>query len=103
MARHETMPEIIYQKQLQISANRDNLSSTDSSEVKELEKERKDETPESDPENDDEDLEYDSSTDEDEELAGGNSRSEFDRRYIFLVGARTRFGRKVRISHRHLM
>ena len=45
MARHETMPEIIYQKQLQISANRDNLSSTDSSEVKEPEKERRDETP----------------------------------------------------------
>ena len=97
------MPEVIYQRQLQISANRDNLSSTDSSEVKELDKERKDETPESDPENDDEDLEYDSSTDEDEELAGGNSRSEFDRRSVFLVGARTRFGRKIRINHRHLM
>ena len=83
------MPEVIYQRQLQISANRDNLSLTDSSEVKELDKERKDETPESDPENDDEDLEYDSSTDEDEELA--------------VVGARTRFGRKVRINHRHLM
>ena len=66
------MPEVIYQRQLQISANRDNLSSADSSEVKELDKERKDETPESDPENDDEDLEYDSSTDEDEKLAGGN-------------------------------
>ena len=91
MTRHETMPEVIYQRQLQISANRDNLSSTDSPEVKELDK------------NDDEDLEYDSSTDEDEELAGGNSRSEFDRRSIFLVGARTRFGRKVRINHRHLM
>ena len=103
MTRHETMPEVIYQRQLQISANRDNLSSTDSSEVKELDKERKDEPPESDPENDDEDLEYDSSTDEDEELAGGNSRSEFDRRSIFLVGAITRFGRKVRINHRHLM
>ena len=91
MTRHETMPEVIYQRQLQISANRDNLSSTDSPEVKELDK------------NDDEDLEYDSSTDEDEELAGGNSRSEFDRRSVFLVGARTRFGRKIRINHRHLM
>ena len=89
MTRHETMPEVIYQRQLQISANRDNLSLTDSSEVKELDKERKDETPESDSENDDEDLEYDSSTGEDEELA--------------VVGARTRFGRKVRINHRHLM
>ena len=89
MTRHETMPEVIYQRQLQISANRDNLSLTDSSEVKELDKERKDETPESDPENDDEDLEYDSSTGEDEELA--------------VVGARTLFGRKVRINHRHLM
>ena len=89
MTRHETMPEVIYQRQLQISANRDNLSLTDSSEVKELDKERKDETPEGDPKNDDEDLEYDSSTGEDEELA--------------VVGARTRFGRKVRINHRHLM
>ena len=44
MARHETMPEMIYQRQLQISANRDKLFSTESSEVKELEKERKDET-----------------------------------------------------------
>ena len=97
------MTEVIYQRQLEISANRDNLSSTDSSEVKELDKEKKDETPESDPENDDEDLEYDSSTDDDKELAGGNSRSEFDGRSIFLVGARTRFGRKVRINHRHFM
>ena len=72
MTRHETMPEVIYQRQFQISANRDNLSSADSSEVKELDKERKDETPESDSENDDEDLEYDSSTDEDEKLAGRN-------------------------------
>ena len=54
MARYETMPEIIYQRQLQISANRDNLSSTESSGVKQLEKERNDETPKSDPENDDE-------------------------------------------------
>ena len=53
-ARHETMPEMIYQRQLQISANRDNLSSTESSGVKQLEKERNDETPKSDPENDDE-------------------------------------------------
>ena len=45
MARYETMPEIIYRRQLQISANRDNLSSTDSSEVKELDKERKDRPP----------------------------------------------------------
>ena len=40
MARYETMPEIIYRRQLQISANRDNLSSTESSEVRELEKEK---------------------------------------------------------------
>ena len=52
MARYETMPEIIYQRQLQISANRDNLSSTESLEVRELEKEREVETRESDPDND---------------------------------------------------
>ena len=103
MARYETMPEIIYQRQLQISANRDNLSSTESPEVRELEKEREVETRESDPDNDDEDLECDWSTDEHEELAGGDSRSKFERLSIFLVGAITRFGRKVRINHRHLM
>ena len=80
MARHETMPEMMYQRQLQISTNRDNLSSTESFEAKELEKEREVETRKSDPENDDQDLEYDSSTDEDEELTGGDSSiSEFSR------------------------
>ena len=59
MARYETMPEIIYRRQLQISANRDNLSSAESSEVRELEKEREVETRESDPDIDDEDLECD--------------------------------------------
>ena len=51
MARHEAMPdsEMSYQRQLQISANRDNLSWTESSEVKELEKEREVETRESTP------------------------------------------------------
>ena len=53
------LPEIIYRRQLQISANRDNLSSAESSEVRELEKEREVETRESDPDNDDEDLECD--------------------------------------------
>ena len=53
MARHETMPEMMYQRQLQISTNRDNLSSTESFEAKELEKEREVETRKSDPENDD--------------------------------------------------
>ena len=59
MARYETMPEIIHRRQLQISANRDNLSSAESSEVRELEKEREVETRESDPDIDDEDLECD--------------------------------------------
>ena len=59
MARNETIPEIIHRRQLQISANRDNLSSAESSEVRELEKEREVETRESDPDNDDEDLECD--------------------------------------------
>ena len=53
MARHETMPEMMYQRQLQISANKDNLSSTESSEVKQLEKEREVETRKSDLDNDD--------------------------------------------------
>ena len=53
MARHETMPEMMYQRQLQISANRDNLFSTESSGVTELEKEREVETPKSGRDNDD--------------------------------------------------
>lgn len=91
--RYGTIPGIIYQRQLQISANRINLSSAESSELKELEKEREVEIRESDAENDDEDLEYDSSKDEDEKLVGGDSSiSELDRRSTFLVGAKTRFG-----------
>ena len=38
--RYGTIRGIIYQRQLQISANRINLSSAESSELKELEKER---------------------------------------------------------------
>ena len=72
---HEAMSEMIYQRQLQTSANRYNLSSTEPSKVKELEKKTEVETRESDPENDEEDLEYDSRTDEDEELARGDPRS----------------------------
>ena len=45
MPRYETIPEMIYQRQLQISANRESLSSTESPELKELEKEREDENP----------------------------------------------------------
>lgn len=91
--RYGTIRGIIYQRQLQISANRINLSSAESSELKELEKEREVEIRESDGENDDEDLEYDSSKDEDEKLVGGDSSiSELDRRSTFLVGAKTRFG-----------
>ena len=46
--RYGTIPGIIYQRQLQISANRINLSSAESSELKELEKEREVEIRESD-------------------------------------------------------
>ena len=102
--RYGTIRGIIYQRQLQISANRINLSSAESSELKQLEKEREVEIRESDAENDDEDLEYDSSKEEDEKLVGVDSSiSELDRRSTFLVGAKTRFGWQVRVNHRYLV
>ena len=36
MARHGTMPEMIYQRQLQISASRVNLASSEGSELTEV-------------------------------------------------------------------
>ena len=51
-------------------------------------------------------AEYDSSTDEDEEVEGGGSDiPKLDRRSTFLLGtiATTRFGRQIRINNRFLM
>ena len=51
-------------------------------------------------------AEYDSSTDEDEEVEGGGSDTpELDRRSTFLLGtiATTRFGQQIRINNRFLM
>ena len=62
------------------------------------------ETGDSDPENVEEVLEYDSSTDEDEEPEDGDSSlPELDRRSTFLSGATIRFGRQVRINNKFLM
>lgn len=103
MARHGTMPEMIYQRQLQISEDRVDLALSEGSESSEVNEEEV-ETGESDPENVEEVPEYDSSTDEDEEPDDGDSSiPELDRRSTFLLGATTRFGRQVRINSRFLM
>ena len=104
MARHGTMREMIYQRQLQISANKVDLAASEGSVV---ENEEEVEAIERNPENDVEVAEYDSSTDEDEDLEEGDSSIlELDRRSTFLDflgGATTRFGRQVRINNRFLM
>lgn len=103
MARHGTMPEMIYQRQLQISEDRVDLALSEGSESSEVNEEEV-ETGESDPENVEEVPEYDSSTDEDEEPDDGDSSiPELHRRSTFLLGATTRFGRQVRINSRFLM
>ena len=80
MARHGTMPEMIYQRQLQISEDRVDLALSEGSESFEVNEEEV-ETGESDPENVEEVPEYDSSTDEDEEPDDGDSSlPELDRR-----------------------
>ena len=101
MARHGTMPEIIYQRQAQISEDRVNLALSEGSEASEV-NENKEEVETG--ENVEEVPEYDSSTDEDEETEDGDSSiPELDKRSTFQSGATTRFGRQVRISNRFLM
>ena len=104
MAQHGTMPEMIYQRQLQISANKVDLAASEGSVV---DNEEEVEAIERNPKNDVEVAEYDSSTDEDEDLEEGDSSIlELDRRSAFLDflgGATTRFGRQVRINNRFLM
>ena len=78
MARHGTMPEMIYQRQLQISTNKVDLAASEGSEV---ENEEEVEAIERNPENDVEVAEYDSSTGEDKDLEEGDSSIlELDRR-----------------------
>ncbi|PFX22549.1 hypothetical protein AWC38_SpisGene12947 [Stylophora pistillata] len=105
MARHGTMSEMIYQRQLQISEDTVDLALSEgweSSKVNEVEEEV--ETAESDPENVEEVPEYNSSTEEDEEPEDGDSSiSELDRRSTFILGATTRFERQLRINNRFLM
>ena len=96
------MPEMIYQGQLHITAEKVNLASSEVSEVNESEEDV--DTVDSHPENVDvKAAEYDSSTDEEEEVEGGGSHiPELDRRSTFLLGTTTRFGRQIRINNRFL-
>ena len=98
------MPEIIYQRQLQISAEKVNLASSGVNDSEE----DVDTAADSQPEKVDVEVEeYDSRTDEDheeEEVEGGGSRiPELDRRSTFLLGTTTCFGRQIRIDNRFLM
>ena len=69
MARHGTMPEIIYQRQAQISEDRVNLALSEGSEASEVNENKEEVEP---GENVEEVPEYDSSTDEDEEPDDGD-------------------------------
>ena len=102
MARHGTMPELIYQRQLEISADkvdvstgigrRSSMPSTDTPTCNdEIENAAISDT--------DEIPEYDSSSDE-EQVEEGAAVLELDRASTFLVGVSTRFGRQVRINNR---
>ena len=97
MARHGTMPELIYQRQLEISADkvdvsirighRSSMPSTDTkmcnNEIENAANSDTDEIPE-----------YDSSSDE-EQVEETAAVLEVDRASTFLVGVSPRFGRQV--------
>ena len=92
-------------RQLQISAEKVNLASSEVSEGPEVNESEEDaDTADPHPENIDVEVaEYDSSTDEEEEVDGGGSHiPELDRRSTFLMGTTTRFGRQIRINNRFL-
>ena len=102
MARHGTMPELIYQRQLEISGDkvdvstgigrRSSMPSTDTQTCNdEIENAAISDT--------DEIPEYDSSSDE-EQVEEGTAVLELDRASTFLVRVSTRFGRQVRINNR---
>ena len=105
MARHSTMrlPEMIYQRQLQISAEKVNLALSEASEVNESEQDV--DTADSNPKNVNVEVaQYDSSTDEEEEVEGGDSHiPELDRPSTFQLGTTMHFGRQIMINNRSLM
>ena len=103
MARHSKMPEMIYQRQLQISAEKVKLASSEVSEVNESEEDV--DTTDSHPDNVDVEVaRYDSSTDEEEEVEGGGSHIlELDRWSTFLLGTTSCFGQQIRINNRLMM
>jgi len=105
MARHGTMPELIYQRQLEISAvkvdvstgigRRLSMPSTDTEacndEIQNAANSDTEEIPE-----------YDTSSDE-EQVEESAAVLELDRASTFLVGVSTRFGRQVRINNRFIL
>ena len=103
MARHGAMPEMIYQRKLQMPAKNLNLALSEVSEVNETKEDV--DTADSHPENVDVEVADDSSTNEEEEVESGGSHvhPELDRRSTFLLGTTTRFERQIRINNRFLL
>lgn len=104
MARHGTMPELIYQRQLEISTDKVDVStgigrrsSMPTTDVETCNDEIEN-TADSDT---DEIPEYDSSSDE-EQIEENAAVLELVRSSTFLVGVSTRFGRQVRINNRFI-
>lgn len=102
MARHGTMPELPYQRKLQISDRIDFASSEAAvdSDAESVHSEGSEGT-----EGGEELVEFDTSSDEDEEEgqeSGETYVPQIDRMATFLVGRTTRFGRNVRINSRIL-
>ena len=92
MAKHGTMPEMLYQRKLVITEKTNFASHKDAV----VDAQQTDST---ENEVEETELEYDSSTDEDD---GDVTSSEFDARSTFLVGVSTRCGRAVRINSKYI-
>ena len=100
MARHGTLPEVIYQRHLHVSekVNVSGVAESPASTVSRAE--RLDEMPDCDRDAgdaDDEVTEYDSSSDDEDT---GTGVSELAKGSTFLLGTTKRFGRQVRINSR---
>ena len=97
MARHGTMPELLYQRNLHISDKVDYIST-------EAPADSDDDSVQSNEEL----VEFDTSSDEDEVHEGASQEIDdignlqIDGEATFLVGRTTRFGRSVRINSRIL-
>ena len=93
MAKHGTMPEMIYQRKLVITERTNFASHKD----KVVDAEQIDDSTGNEVE--EVELEYDLSTDDEDD---DETNSELDKRSTFLVGVSTRYGRAVRINNKYI-